>query len=120
MRDLTRGGLSSAVNEIAAAAGCGMWLKQGDIPVDDGVRAACEVLGLDPLYVANEGRFMAIIAEDDVAKALKILKAHSVDFAPARIGTITEGAGGRVLLETLLGTEIVLDQLSGEQLPRIC
>ncbi len=120
MRDLTRGGLASATNEVCASARRDMRLRAVAVPVTESVKSACEVLGLDPLYVANEGRFMAIVAAEDVDAALEILGAHSVDCTPAHIGSINDGTAGQVILETPLGTEVILDQLSGDQLPRIC
>jgi len=119
LRDLTRGGLASALNEIAAAAGVGMTIEERAIPVRDAVRGACEVLGLDPLYVANEGRFVAFVQPDRVEAALAALRACEVSRDAREIGTV--GAEGPlVTLRTVLGTRRVLDLLSGEQLPRIC
>ncbi len=119
LRDLTRGGLASALNEIAAAAGLGIALEQTRIPVGEVVRGACELLGFDPLYVANEGRFAAFVHPDDTAQALEVLARHARDTEPARIGTVYEGAA-RVTIESEMGAQRILDMLSGEQLPRIC
>lgn len=121
LRDLTRGGLSSALVEIALSAGATIEIEEQCIPVSDPVRAACELLGLDPLYVANEGRFAAFVAEQDVERALRVLRGFSVSSQATRIGRVT-GLGGRgaVTLRTTLGSRRPLDLLSGEQLPRIC
>lgn len=119
LRDLTRGGLASALNEVARAAQVDVAIAQTQVPVSDGVRGACELLGLDPLYVACEGRLVAFVAAEDAEAALAILKAH--DSAAARIGVVAPcERTPRVTLEVPLGTRRVLDLLSGEQLPRIC
>ena len=120
LRDLTRGGLASAANEIAHAGHVGIRLRERDVPVEETVRGACELLGFDPLYVANEGRFAAVVAGQDAERALEILRAHVADTAPSRIGEVTEGPAGRVILESVLGTPRPLEWLHGEQLPRIC
>jgi len=114
LRDLTRGGLASALNEIATASGVGAHIVESAVPVRDDVRGACELLGLDPLYVANEGRFVACVAPHDAARALQILGADA-----AIIGEIT-GAPPRVILQNRLGANRILDMLPGDQLPRIC
>jgi len=118
LRDLTRGGLASAVNELCGGR-AGMRLIESRIPVEEAVRGACELLGLDPLYVANEGRFIAVVAPEDAGRALDLLASHAAGAAPAHIGHIT-ATPGRVLLESPIGAERILDLLSGEQLPRIC
>lgn len=120
LRDATRGGLATALNEIALDAGVGIELDEGAIPVSDGVAAACELLGLDPLYVACEGRMIAFVAERDAARTLDLLRSHALGAEAARIGTVVEGTAGKVALRTRLGTRRLLDLLSGEQLPRIC
>ena len=120
MRDPTRGGLSSALNEIAGMARVGMRLRDEWIPVRPAVRAACEMLGLDPLYVANEGKVIAIVAPDGADAVLAAMRAHPLGLDAARIGTVAAAHPGLVLLETSLGTNRVLDMLSGDQLPRIC
>ncbi len=119
MRDLTRGGLVSALVEIARAAELDIVIEDGDIPVSGPVRAGCELLGLDPLYMANEGRMVAFVAAADTRRALDILRVDPLAADAARIGVVG-GRGGRVTLRTRLGTERILDMQSGEQLPRIC
>jgi hydrogenase expression/formation protein HypE len=114
LRDLTRGGLASALNEIAAVAGLAIRIQESAVPVTEAVQGACEILGLDPLYVANEGRFVAFVPERDAARALETLP------QAARIGTVTESPRGVVSLDSRIGGHRVLDMLSGEQLPRIC
>jgi len=120
LRDLTRGGLASAVNEIAAAARVGMEIAERAVPVREVVRGACEILGLDPLYVANEGRFAAIVAGQDAERTLELLRADPLCANAARIGVVTGSPRGMVTIESRVGGRRVLDMLSGEQLPRIC
>jgi len=120
LRDLTRGGLASALNEIAEAAGVKIAVEQKAIPVREDVHAACEILGLDPLHVANEGRFVAFIAAKDVEPALKILRENPVSAGSALIGKVAEKASPLVTLRSAIGANRILDMPSGEQLPRIC
>ena len=120
LRDLTRGGLASALNEIAEAAGVKMNLQEMDIPVCEEVHAACEMLGLDPLQVANEGRFAVFVAEEDSSRTLKILRRHAVTANAAIIGRVMEKSAPLVTLQTAIGAIRILDMPSGEQLPRIC
>lgn len=120
LRDLTRGGLASALNELAAGAHVGMTIEEPLIPVRESVRGACELLGLDPLYVANEGRFIAFVPESHVDAALAAMRRHTVAQEAVRIGTVTEDSPPIVVSRTVLGTGRILDLLSGEQLPRIC
>ena len=119
MRDLTRGGLSSALNEIAKARGVELTIDEGSIPVGEVVRGACEFLGLDPLYVANEGRFCAVLPKQDADRALEVLRGVDVSAGAAVIGSVAEGRS-RVVMRTRIGGRRVVDMLSGEQLPRIC
>ncbi|MCS7044014.1 MAG: hydrogenase expression/formation protein HypE [Bryobacteraceae bacterium] len=114
MRDLTRGGLASAVIEIARAGKADIELEESRIPVREDVRAACELLGLDPLYVANEGRFVAFVAEGDGGRAAALLPGGTV------IGRVKKPGAGAVTLRSVIGATRMLDLLSGEQLPRIC
>jgi len=120
LRDLTRGGLSSALNEIASVARLRITVEEALIPVSDIVRGACELLGLDPLYVANEGRFVAFVPESDAGHALEILSSQTVSAGAVRAGTVYENSSGIVTLRSRVGGNRVLDMLSGEQLPRIC
>lgn len=120
LRDLTRGGLASAIVEIAEASGCSIQLEERNIPVREAVRGACEMLGLDPLYVANEGRFLAIVAPADAERALQIMQAHPLGEGASLMGRVTDDRTGLVSLKSLVGTSRVIDRLSGEQLPRIC
>lgn len=120
LRDLTRGGLASAVNELAVAANVGMTIDESVIPVSEPVRGACELLGLDPLYVANEGRFIAIMPEQQAEAALEVMRRHTIADKAACIGNVTGRRSPPVILRTVVGTHRILDLLSGEQLPRIC
>ena len=120
LRDLTRGGLSSGLIEIAEAAAVHISIDELTIPVREDVAGACEILGLDPLYLANEGRFVAIVPEHETARALDILDQHSVSSGVVRIGQVLERPAGMVAMKSRMGTERILDMLSGEQLPRIC
>jgi len=120
LRDLTRGGLASAVNEIASARGVGMRLEESLVPVDKVVRGACEILGFDPLYVANEGRFLAILPDEQAENAVELLRESGYCPQAARIGRVVDGPAGMVILRSRIGGNRVLDMLSGEQLPRIC
>ncbi len=121
LRDLTRGGLAAALVEIAQTAGLHIQLDETAIPVRPEVQSACELLGLDPLYVANEGRFVAFVPEAEAERALSLLQTEPVSAGARRIGQVTaDGPAGLVTLRTAIGTTRVLDLLSGEQLPRIC
>jgi hydrogenase expression/formation protein HypE len=120
LRDLTRGGLASALNEIAESAGAKIAVDQNNIPVREDVHAACEILGLDPLHVANEGRFVAFVPADDAERALAILRHHEVSSTAALIGKVAENAAPLVTVKSALGVSRILDMPSGEQLPRIC
>ncbi len=120
LRDPTRGGLASVLNEIATAAGVAIEAEEAAVPVNEAVAAACEILGLDPLYVACEGRMVAFLPEAQAERALAVLRAIPEGKDAAVIGRVTSGPAGRVSLRTALGTWRLLDLLSGEQLPRIC
>ena len=120
LRDPTRGGLASATNEIAAAAGVGLRLEEIAIPLAEQVRGACELLGLDPLYVANEGKCLAIVAPEAAERALEVLRAHALGREAAIIGEVVADHPGRVMMRSRVGGVRVVDMLSGEQLPRIC
>lgn len=120
LRDLTRGGLAAAVNEIALDAGVGIELAEAAIPVSEPVAGACELLGLDPLYVANEGRMIAVVPAKAADRALSILRNHPAAPQPAVIGRVTSTHPGTVELRSPLGGGRIIDLLSGEQMPRIC
>jgi hydrogenase expression/formation protein HypE len=120
LRDLTRGGLTSALVEIAQAAGLRMQIDEATVAVSEPVRGACEILGLDPLYVANEGRFVAFVPAGEASRALEVLGAEAVSAGASVIGQVVEPGAALVTLRSRLGTLRVLDMLSGEQLPRIC
>jgi hydrogenase expression/formation protein HypE len=120
LRDLTRGGLGAALVEIAEGARQRLDLAERAISVGEDVAAACEVLGLDPLYVANEGRFVAFVAERDAATAVDVLRRHAVSAQAAIIGSVAGPSEGVVTMTTALGSVRVVDLPSGEQLPRIC
>lgn len=120
LRDPTRGGLASVLNEIATEAKVAIEANERDIPVDEGVSAACEILGLDPLYVACEGRMVAFMPGAQAEEALGLLRTLPEGQGARVIGHVTEGPTGAVMLRTRMGTQRLLDLLSGEQLPRIC
>lgn len=120
LRDPTRGGLATTLNEIAWQSGVGFKLEERAIPVKPQVAAACELLGIDPLYVANEGKLLAIVAPQDADKVLAAMKANPLGKDSARVGTVIEDENGFVQLETSFGGSRILDWLAGEQLPRIC
>ena len=114
------GGLASALNEIATAARVQVDIDDASIPVRDDIRGACEILGLDPLYLANEGRFVAFVSPRDLPRALEILGAHPPTADARFIGVVGLGTPGLVTLKNRLAVPQVLDLQSGEQLPRIC
>jgi hydrogenase expression/formation protein HypE len=120
LRDPTRGGVSSALAEIAQSARLGMLLDEAAIPISEEVKGACEILGLDPLYVANEGKFIAIVAKEDADAALAALRSHLSGKEAAIIGEVVQQHPGMVMMRTRVGGTRVVDMLSGEQLPRIC
>ena len=120
LRDLTRGGLSSGLIEIAEASRTRASIEESRVPVLEQVSGACEILGLDPLYLANEGRFVAFVAPQGADRALDILRAFPVSCGAVCVGQVLAGPEGLVTMKTQLGTERVIDMLSGEQLPRIC
>jgi hydrogenase expression/formation protein HypE len=120
LRDLTRGGLASGLNELAEALNHALGIREADIPVDPTVRGLCELLGFDPLHVANEGRYVAFVAEDDADRARAIMNDVAGADVAADIGVVGPAGDARVTLESLIGVARVLDRLSGEQLPRIC
>ena len=120
LRDPTRGGLATTLNEITRQSGVGMLLEESSIPVLVQVEAACELLGLDPLYIANEGKMVVICAAEVTDAALACMRAHPLGQAACQIGTVTVDPHGFVQMQTRMGGRRVVDWLSGEQLPRIC
>lgn len=120
LRDLTRGGLASALNEIALAANIAIAIDENKISVREDVQGACEILGFDPLYVANEGRFVAFVAAKDAQRALKIVSAHPQGAGAVCVGEVVDGAVPMVTMKSKIGAMRIIDMLSGEQLPRIC
>jgi hydrogenase expression/formation protein HypE len=120
LRDPTRGGVASALNEIAATAGVGIHLDEASIPVREEVRGACEILGLDPLYVANEGKCLVLVAEKMADRVLASMREDSRGREAARIGEVVEEHPRKVVLRSRIGGRRVVEMLSGEQLPRIC
>jgi hydrogenase expression/formation protein HypE len=120
LRDPTRGGVSSTLNEIAAQSRVGMLLDEEAIPVREEVRGACEMLGLDPLYVANEGKLVAIVDAAVAGQVVEAMRKNPHGRDARRIGTVTESDPGWVRLRTRLGTTRIVDMLAGDQLPRIC
>lgn len=120
LRDPTRGGVATALNEIAQQSGVTIHLEESRIPLDPAVSAACEMLGFDPLYLANEGKLLAIVAEDEAEDVLSVMCRHPYGVSACRIGQVGDESRGRVLMETLIGSTRIVDVLSGEMLPRIC
>ncbi len=120
LRDPTRGGLSSTLNEIAASSRVGIELDETSIPVQEEVRGACEMLGLDPLYVANEGKLVAIVAPQSAQKALQALQSHPLGKDACIIGRVIAEHPRMVVMRTAFGTTRIVDMLAGDQLPRIC
>jgi hydrogenase expression/formation protein HypE len=120
MRDPTRGGIATVLNEIAAASGHEIVIDESTLPLREAVKGFCEILGLDPLYLANEGKLVAVVPETACAAALAALRAHPLGRDAAAIGRIGERAEPRVLMRTVLGGARIVDMLVGDQLPRIC
>jgi hydrogenase expression/formation protein HypE len=120
LRDPTRGGVTSALTEIARTARVGIRLRETQIPINEAVKGACEILGLDPLYVANEGKLIAIVPRADAARVLAAMRGHPRGPGAAIIGEVTAEHPGIVIMKTRVGGDRIVDVLSGEQLPRIC
>jgi hydrogenase expression/formation protein HypE len=120
MRDPTRGGVATSLNEIARQSQVGIILQEKALPTLPAVQAACEMLGFDPLYIANEGKFLVVVGKEEADKALAVLRAHPYGRDAAVIGEVTAAPKGRVLLKTSLGSSRIVDVLAGEMLPRIC
>lgn len=120
MRDPTRGGVASTLNEIAKSSGLGIKIYEDKIPVSEFVRGACEILGFDPMYVANEGKLIAFVGSEDTEKILSKMKSHPLGKDSEIIGEITSENPSRVIMKTVIGSSRIVDMISGEQLPRIC
>jgi hydrogenase expression/formation protein HypE len=120
LRDPTRGGVASTLNEIAAQARIGIVLRERDIPVEDEVAGACELLGFDPLYVANEGKLVAFVPRVHADAVLEAMRAHPLGRDAAAIGEVVDAHPGLVVMQSAIGSTRIVDMLSGEQLPRIC
>lgn len=120
LRDLTRGGLASALNEIAVTSGVGMVLDDAAVPVPEPVRAACEMLGLDPFHVANEGVCVAIVPASSADAVVAAMRTQAVGAGAVRVGSVVAEHPGMVTVRTVVGSERIVDMLVGEQLPRIC
>ena len=120
MRDPTRGGVSSSLNELAAASRVGVRLEESALPIRAEVRGACELLGLDPLYVANEGKLLAVVPPDDAEHVLGVMRSHPLGRNAAVIGEVVADHPGMVVMRSMIGGERVVAMLAGEQLPRIC
>lgn len=120
MRDATRGGLAAVLNEIAADSAACIRLVEEAIPVSEAVKRGCELMGYDPMHIANEGKFVAVVASEDAEKALAIMRAHPLGRGAARIGEVAANPPGMVILETVFGGERVVDIPYGDMLPRIC
>jgi hydrogenase expression/formation protein HypE len=119
-RDATRGGLAAALNEMAAAAGLSIEIDEDTLPLRDEVKGMCEILGLDPLYLANEGTLVAFVPEDEADAALAAMRARPEGRRACAVGRAVEGPAGRVTMRTRFGGSRMVDMLVGEQLPRIC
>ena len=120
LRDPTRGGVATTLNEIAESANVGMMIHEERIPITEEVRGACEILGFDPLYVANEGKLVAFVAPTDAEKVLAAMRQHPLGKHAAIIGEVVADHPATVMMKSLIGGTRVVDMLSGEQLPRIC
>jgi hydrogenase expression/formation protein HypE len=120
MRDPTRGGLATTLNEIASMSNVGMVIEEEKVPVQESVRGICELLGLDPLYLANEGKLIAICPPNEAERLLEVMRNHPLGRQGEVIGKVTEENPKRVVLHTLIGGHRILDMLTGGQYPRIC
>jgi hydrogenase expression/formation protein HypE len=120
LRDPTRGGITSALSEIAESSRVGIRLDEASIPLTEEVKGACEILGLDPLYVANEGKLLALVPAADSERVLAAMRAHPLGSQAALIGEVVSAHPGYLTMKTRVGGSRVVDMLSGEQLPRIC
>lgn len=120
LRDPTRGGTATVLNEIATSSQAAIRIEEEAIPLRPGVRGACEIMGFDPLYLASEGKMIVILPEAEAKRAIEIMQAHPYGKGACKIGEVLEGPAGRVTLRTSIGGERIVDMLTGEMLPRIC
>jgi hydrogenase expression/formation protein HypE len=120
IRDATRGGLATVLNEVAEASQVGIEIYEDRTPIRSEVKGFCEILGLDPLYLANEGKIVCVVPREDADTALRALQSHPLGEGAAKIGEVTDGRPGRVVMQTVFGGRRIVDMLVGEQLPRIC
>jgi hydrogenase expression/formation protein HypE len=120
MRDPTRGGVGTVLNELARDSGCGILLWEEKLPIRDVVHGACEILGIDPLYVANEGKLLAVLAPESADAALEVLRATEGGRDAQIIGEVREEPGRMVVMHTQFGGTRMIDMLVGDPLPRIC
>jgi len=120
MRDPTRGGLATTLNEMASASEFGIMIEETDIPVDDDVKGVCELLGFDPLYIGNEGKVVIVVGPEDVEKVCECMRAHELGRNAQIIGEVVAGPKQKVCMKTLIGGTRIVDMLVGDQLPRIC
>ena len=120
MRDITRGGLATVLNELSGMTGMGIFANEENIPVDEAVRGFCEILGFDPLYMANEGKLLLVVGRQDAERALGILKKNPLGMESCIVGEMNAASGGKVLLQTIAGGTRILGVLTGSQIPRIC
>ena len=120
MRDPTRGGIASALNEIASSANVKIEIYEEEIPISEDVLGACEILGLDPLYIANEGKILLFVQESDAEKVLNVMRNHPLGKESKIIGKVLDKGSPLVTMKTLIGSTRIVDMISGEQLPRIC
>jgi hydrogenase expression/formation protein HypE len=120
LRDATRGGVATVLNEFAQSSNVTIRIREADVPLREEVKGACEILGLDPLYLANEGKLVAVVPSHAAAMVLAAMRTHPLGREAAAIGEVEEGPGGLVVLHTVFGGQRIVDMLVGEQLPRIC
>ena len=120
LRDPTRGGVATTLNEFVEGTGLSIAVEEDCVPVRDSVRAACDMLGLDPMYCANEGKLLAVVSSESAARVLEIMRAHEYGRDAAIIGHVTDEHAGKVYMNTLFGGKRILQKLTGAQLPRIC
>jgi hydrogenase expression/formation protein HypE len=120
LRDPTRGGVATTLNEIAQSSRLGLVLEEEAVPINESVKGACDILGLDPLYVANEGKLLALVAPEAEERIIEAMRKHDLGRRAAVIGRASGDRPGKVFMKTAIGGTRILDMLTGEQLPRIC